>query len=113
MYTKACKKGEVDMACILGIDLGTSSVKAMLLDVQTGVIGVEAQGYDVQIPCADYAEQSPEEWWNSTCGILKTLREKYPRALRFPLLCGRKRRRENCMIGSIKLCSRRIIFDID
>lgn len=35
MYTKACKKGEVDMACILGSDLGTSSVKAMLLDVQT------------------------------------------------------------------------------
>ena len=36
------------MASILGIDLGTSSVKAMLLDVEKGVVGVEAQSYDVQ-----------------------------------------------------------------
>ena len=29
------------MASVLGIDIGTSSVKVMLLDVERGVIGVE------------------------------------------------------------------------
>lgn len=66
------------MGCILGIDLGTSSVKAMLLDVQDGVIGVEAQAYDVRIPQANWAEQLPEDWWDSVCIILKALKTKYP-----------------------------------
>lgn len=66
------------MASILGIDLGTSSVKAMLLDVEKGVVGVEAQSYDVLIPQANYAQQSPEEWWRGVCVILKRLNEKYP-----------------------------------
>lgn len=68
------------MDCILGIDLGTSSVKAMLLDAREGVIGVEAQGYDVSVPRAGYAEQSPHEWWDGVCRILAALRNKYPAA---------------------------------
>ena len=38
------------MRTILGIDLGTSSVKAMLLDVDGGVVGVKAKDYGVDIP---------------------------------------------------------------
>ena len=38
------------MACILGIDLGTSSIKAMLLDEEKGVIGTSARSYTVNIP---------------------------------------------------------------
>ena len=37
------------MRTILGIDLGTSSVKAMLLDVDGGVVGVKAKDYGVDI----------------------------------------------------------------
>ena len=35
------------MSVILGIDLGTSSVKAMLLDSVKGVISVESSPYEV------------------------------------------------------------------
>jgi len=45
------------MSVILGIDLGTSSVKAMLLDSIQGVLEVESGGYDVEIPKEGYAEQ--------------------------------------------------------
>lgn len=48
------------MASVLGIDIGTSSVKVMLLDVERGVIGVESRGYDVLIPQIGYAQQDPD-----------------------------------------------------
>ena len=48
------------MSVILGIDLGTSSVKAMLLDSVKGVISVESSPYEVSIPFEGYAEQNPE-----------------------------------------------------
>lgn len=38
------------MSVILGIDLGTSSVKGMLLDSFRGVLAVESGEYDVKIP---------------------------------------------------------------
>lgn len=50
------------MSVILGIDLGTSSVKAMLLDSVKGVISVESSPYEVSIPFEGYAEQNPETW---------------------------------------------------
>ena len=33
------------MQTLLGIDLGTSSIKAMLLDTERGVIGIESQKF--------------------------------------------------------------------
>ncbi|MCI8282774.1 MAG: xylulokinase [Lachnospiraceae bacterium] len=66
------------MASILGIDLGTSSIKAMLLDTEKGVIGIESRSYDVEIPALGYAQQSPREWWESLCAISQALKEKYP-----------------------------------
>ena len=40
---------EKSMAVILGIDIGTTSVKAMLLDSERGVLAVHAKGYGVSI----------------------------------------------------------------
>ena len=63
------------MRTLLGIDIGTSSVKAMLLDADGGVIATVAKKYDVDIPGANCAEQDPEQWWNGTvelCNRLKT-----------------------------------------
>jgi len=64
------------MSVILGIDLGTSSVKEMLLDSIQGVLEVESGGYDVEIPKEGYAEQEPEKWWEETKKIILRLREK-------------------------------------
>ncbi len=66
------------MAVILGIDLGTSSIKAMLLDDQRGVIAVRAKNHDVWIPQPGYAQQQPELWWASLCEILQSLKQDYP-----------------------------------
>lgn len=68
------------MSVILGIDLGTSSVKAMLLDSCQGVLGVEASKYDVRIPEEGYAEQEPLKWWEETKKIILKLKDRYGEA---------------------------------
>jgi xylulokinase len=62
------------MAIILGIDLGTQSVKSSLLDTQKGVIHTESRVYEINVPKPRYAEQDPEEWWKATKHVLAKLK---------------------------------------
>lgn len=68
------------MSVILGIDLGTSSVKAMLLDSFHGVLGVESGKYDVGIPREGYAEQEPLTWWEETKKVILKLKDSHKEA---------------------------------
>ncbi|CAA9522924.1 MAG: Xylulose kinase [uncultured Thermomicrobiales bacterium] len=51
----------------LGLDLGTSSVKALLVRENGTVAGRGAAEYPTAAPRPGYAEQDPEEWWRA-CG---------------------------------------------
>lgn len=68
------------MSVTLGIDLGTSSLKAMLLDLEKGVIAVHAKSYEVSIPRPGFAEQDPAVWWESLKEVLAKLRVTAPKA---------------------------------
>lgn len=50
----------------LGIDLGTSSVKILLLDNNGTVLQTVSKDYPVYYPETGWAEQNPEEWWDAT-----------------------------------------------
>ncbi len=50
-------------ACTLGIDLGTSSAKAVVLDTGGRVLAQAAAGYPVTSAAAGYAESDPADWW--------------------------------------------------
>jgi xylulokinase len=52
-------------ACTLGIDLGTRSVKAMLLSDDGRTLGLASAGYDVSAPHPGWAESSPDDWWQA------------------------------------------------
>jgi xylulokinase len=54
------------MSFILGIDLGTSSVKALLVSEGGEIVASSSQGYPTYSPHPTWAEQDPEEWWEST-----------------------------------------------
>jgi len=54
------------MSFILGIDLGTSSVKAILVSERGKIAGDSSQKYPIYSPSPDWAEQDPEQWWEST-----------------------------------------------
>ena len=59
-----------EAACLLGIDLGTSSVKAVLVDDRGRLLKTGSREYAIHSPRPGRAEQSTEEWWKSTvCAV--------------------------------------------
>jgi len=67
---------------LLGLDIGSSSVKACLLDIATGKAVANATSPDTEIPIQalqeGWAEQNPELWWkeviNATRKIAKIMK---------------------------------------
>lgn len=55
------------MALLLGIDIGTSSVKAVLFDPDLRqIVGVAAAEYPIHKPAVDRAEQDADDWWQAS-----------------------------------------------
>lgn len=53
------------MAYVLGLDLGTSSLKAALLCTDGSVAATASYGYPVDTPLPGWAEQDPQAWWQA------------------------------------------------
>jgi xylulokinase len=53
------------MACLLGLDLGTSSLKALIVTDTGQSAGVGSAEYPILRPQPECAEQDPEDWWNA------------------------------------------------
>jgi xylulokinase len=50
---------------LLGLDLGTSSVKALLIEENGDAVGEGSAPYPVRAPRPGWAESSPDEWWSA------------------------------------------------
>ncbi len=50
---------------LLGLDLGTSSVKALLMEENGRAAGEGSAPYPVMAPRPGWAESSPEDWWTA------------------------------------------------
>ncbi len=72
----------------LGIDIGTSSVKAVLLDAQGGIAHQAASPLEVSRPAAGFSEQDPEAWWQATLRAVGALPEDARAAVRALGLSG-------------------------
>jgi xylulokinase len=57
---------------LLGLDLGTSSVKALFLSEDGDPLGESTASYPVRSPQPGWAESFPEEWWNATVEATRT-----------------------------------------
>jgi xylulokinase len=62
----------------LGIDVGTSEVKVLLLDAEHHVIGVTGSSLEVSRPHVGHSEQDPATWWTATQSALAQLKSKFP-----------------------------------
>lgn len=60
----------------IGIDLGTSSVKILLMAKDGRIVDEVTQEYPVYYPKTNWAEQNPEDWWQGTLNALKELIDK-------------------------------------
>ena len=63
------------MACVIGIDLGTSSVRVVALDASGEDRGPPGARISILQPAAGFAEQSPVEWWKAACDCLRRVTE--------------------------------------
>ncbi|MEE1031376.1 MAG: xylulokinase [Ruminococcus sp.] len=66
------------MKTLLGIDIGTSSTKALLMDENGTTIALKKQFYRISIPQPGWAEQNPEDWWQALIGALTQITEEFP-----------------------------------
>ncbi|MBV4432267.1 xylulokinase [Clostridium tyrobutyricum] len=60
----------------LGIDLGTSSVKLVIMNEKGNILESVSKNYDISYPEPGWAEQNPDHWWNSTKSGIKELIDK-------------------------------------
>ncbi len=61
---------------LIGIDVGTTSTKAIVCDAQGTVLAEASQEYPTRYPHANWAEQDPEDWWKATCCVLREIFDK-------------------------------------
>ncbi|MGJ8583646.1 MAG: xylulokinase [Marinosulfonomonas sp.] len=61
------------MKTYLGIDLGTSGVKALLMDADQNILGSGSASLDVSRPHSGWSEQDPQDWITATTLAIKNL----------------------------------------
>ena len=64
------------MAYYLGIDVGTSGTKTLLMDPRGRVLATATAPHTVQSPKPGYSEQNPQQWWQATCKAVREVIKK-------------------------------------
>lgn len=64
------------MAYLIGIDVGTSSTKAILINEKGEVLHAVAPEYPFRTPRPLWAEADPADWWQATIQAIRTLLER-------------------------------------
>jgi xylulokinase len=59
------------MALLLGIDLGTSRVKVLLVNEGGEILGNGEQDYPFLTPQPGWVEQDPEQWWSAAAAAVR------------------------------------------
>lgn len=66
----------ISLAFFLGVDLGTSAVKCILVDEHGQVKGSHSEEYPLLQPRPGWIEQNPEDWWGRTAVCIRELLNK-------------------------------------
>mgnify|MGYP000923933015 CR=1 FL=1 len=61
---------------ILGLDLGTSSCKSIIIDNGGKVIASASATYPVHMPRLNWVEQDPLDWWNAAVSSMTSVLQK-------------------------------------
>lgn len=67
----------------LGLDIGTSAVKAVIVDGDQRVLASAGHALDTQRPHRQWSEQDPQAWWRAVESVVAQLRQAPP-----TLWCG-------------------------
>jgi xylulokinase len=59
------------MSYFIGLDIGTTSVKAAIYDLSGKCLGIQSQDYALETPSVDRVELDPEQYWHSARDVLR------------------------------------------
>jgi xylulokinase len=62
-----------DVTRLLGIDVGTSSTKAAVVDAAGGIVARAERPVQLHAPAPGWAEEDPLEWWANVCSLCREL----------------------------------------
>ena len=57
----------------VGIDLGTSAMKLLLVDEDGAILRSVSRSYPLSLPRPGWSEQAPEDWWTACLSGLQEL----------------------------------------
>ena len=60
------------MSAFIGIDVGTSATKALVMDGRGKVLATATGPHDVLTPRPGWSQQDPDQWWKATCQAVRT-----------------------------------------
>jgi xylulokinase len=63
------------MTALVGLDVGTSAVKAVAISPDGEVLAVAEESYPLSVPKPGWAEQDPEDWWRAAEAALARVPE--------------------------------------
>ncbi|RPH37229.1 xylulokinase [bacterium] len=58
---------------LLGLDVGTSGVKALLIDESGKTLASATSEYPLSTPHPNWAEQDPADWWKGTIEVIRSI----------------------------------------
>jgi xylulokinase len=65
----------------IGIDLGTSAIKSILVDESGRLVATASEPLQVTRPAPGFSEQDPESWWRATIAAFDSLARQAPREM--------------------------------
>ncbi len=68
-------------ALLLGIDIGTTACKTVLVDQEGRIVDSEIEGYPLYSPRHGWSEQAPEDWWSAVERTVQRLLGRNPQAV--------------------------------
>jgi xylulokinase len=69
------------MRALIGLDVGTTAVKALAVGEDGAILGRSEVSYPLSVPRAGWSEQDPEDWWRATERALAELAVDEPAAI--------------------------------
>lgn len=85
---------------LLGIDVGTTNVKAVLLDDEARLLATAVKEYPTYYPHVGFAEQNPEDWWRCFKEVL-------------PIACAQANIRPDEIVGISVSCQSPTLIPMD
>ncbi|MBR4168229.1 MAG: xylulokinase, partial [Lachnospiraceae bacterium] len=64
----------------IGVDLGTSAVKLLLMEENGHIANVVSKEYPLSFPNPGWSEQKPEDWWTQSVAGLKELTDGFDKS---------------------------------